>query len=336
MIVSTDFTSTQKTKLRSLAKGKVDKVKIRFSKEQLQEDGSDMLKVSDEQMKKIVSAKTSKNPRGVDLEFTKSDLLHSQEGGFLPVFLAPLLPTIATALGSAVVSYGATKALDAIFGEGMEGDGLTQLGVKPKNTGEGLTQLGVKSGKGLTQLGKGDVKKKEPKAKKSKKKNTNFINNQIKKMLFPIHPLSNHSIDKYLQLIGLDNKFYKSSSKDLLPKRLENDRVMVINLDDMDGTGTHWVCIINSKDNKYVLYYDSFGIEYIDPKIFKFLKSSKKEILYNENQIQDISSVLCGYYCLKMIKDVMLNGFNYQEAINKYTIKPSNHNKDIADNLFMN
>lgn len=174
MILSTDFTSTQKTKLRSLAKGKVDKVKIRFSKEQLQQDGVDMLKVSDEQMKRIVSAKTSSNPRGVDLEFTKSDLIHSQKGGFLPVFLAPLLPTIATAVGSAVVSYGATKALDAIFGQGMEGmqaEGLTQLGMKPKNTGEGLTQLGVKSGKGLTQLGKGDFKKKkEPKSKKGKKK----------------------------------------------------------------------------------------------------------------------------------------------------------------------
>ena len=170
MILSTDFTSTQKTKLRSLAKGKVEKVKIRFSKEQLQQDGSDMLKISDTQMKKVVSAKTSSNPRGVDLEFTKSDLIKSQQGGFLPVFLAPLLPTIATAVGSAVVSYGATKALDAIFGEGMEGDGLTQLGVKPKNTGEGLTQLGVKSGKGLTQLGKGDVKKKEAKSKKGKKK----------------------------------------------------------------------------------------------------------------------------------------------------------------------
>jgi len=169
MIVSTDFTSTQKTKLRALAKGKVDKVKIRFSKEQLQQDGADMLKVSDEQMKKIVSAKTSSNPRGVDLEFTKSDLIKSQQGGFIPLFLAPLLPTIATAVGSAVVSYGATKALDAIFGEGMEAEGLTQLGVKPKNTGEGLTRLGVKSGKGLTQLGKGDVKQKV-KAKKGKKK----------------------------------------------------------------------------------------------------------------------------------------------------------------------
>ena len=170
MIVSTDFTSTQKTKLRALAKGKVDKVKIRFSKEQLQQDGTDMLKVSDEQMKKIVSAKTSSNPRGVDLEFTKSDLIKSQQGGFLPLFLAPLLPTIATAVGSAVVSYGATKALDAIFGEGMEAEGLTQLGVKPKNSGEGLTRLGVKSGKGLTQLGMGDAVKQKVKAKKGKKK----------------------------------------------------------------------------------------------------------------------------------------------------------------------
>jgi hypothetical protein len=69
-------------------------------------------------------------------------------------------------------------------------------------------------------------------------------------------------------LIGLSNKYYESSSKDMLPTKLDNDRVMVINLDNMNGTGTHWVCVINSKDSKYVLYYDSFGIQFIDPKIY--------------------------------------------------------------------
>ena len=137
-------------------------------------------------------------------------------------------------------------------------------------------------------------------------------------------------------MIGLSNKYYESSSKDVLPKKLSNDKVMVINLDDMNGNGTHWVCIINSKDSKYVLYYDSFGVPYIDPKIYTFLKTSKKEILYNENQIQDISSVLCGYYCLKIIKDVMVDGLSYQKSLNKYTLNPSFHNQDTADNLFIN
>ena len=110
---------------------------------------------------------------------------------------------------------------------------------------------------------------------------------------------------------------------------------MVINLDDEDGSGTHWVCVVNSKDSKYVLYYDSFGVPFIDPKIYTFLKTSKKKILYNQNQIQDITSVLCGYYCLKIIKDVMKDGMDYQIAINKYTINPSSHNADIGDNLFL-
>ena len=184
-------------------------------------------------------------------------------------------------------------------------------------------------------MGKGDVKKPNTKS-KSKKKNINLASIQIKKILFPIHPLSNHDIDKYLELIGLSNKYYESSSKDMLPKKLENDKFMVINLDNMNGTGTHWVCVINSKDSKYVLYYDSFGIEYIDPKIYKFLKSSGKEILYNENQIQDITSILCGYYALKLIKDVMIDGLSYQEAVNKYTLNPSKINANLADDLFIN
>ena len=53
-------------------------------------------------------------------------------------------------------------------------------------------------------------------------------------------------------------------SRNNLPK-LKN-RAYVINLDHSENTGTHWT-VIFIKSNE-VIYFDSFGVEYIPKEIF--------------------------------------------------------------------
>ena len=36
----------------------------------------------------------------------------------------------------------------------------------------------------------------------------------------------------------------------------------IINLDDLEGPGTHWVCCYQSKDKKILFYFDSFGMPF--------------------------------------------------------------------------
>ena len=87
--------------------------------------------------------------------------------------------------------------------------------------------------------------------------------------------------------------------------------------DSDDGVGTHWLGYFNDPKDKYIMYFDSFGVEPPE-EIEKWLKSTKKDILYNTSQIQNIKSVLCGYYVIYFI-DSLLSGEDYLDVVNVFS-----------------
>ena len=72
----------------------------------------------------------------------------------------------------------------------------------------------------------------------------------------------------------------------------------VINLDEYENTGTHWVSLFVIP--KYIVYFDSFGVEHIPKEINKFINndttksSSSKRIKSNIFRIQAYDSIMCG------------------------------------------
>ena len=83
----------------------------------------------------------------------------------------------------------------------------------------------------------------------------------------------------------------------------------VINLDHSENTVIHWVVIFVKKDE--VIYFDSFGVEYIPKEIMERIKN--KHIKTSIFRIQDNNSVMCGYFCISyfecMLKDKTLADF---------------------------
>ena len=82
----------------------------------------------------------------------------------------------------------------------------------------------------------------------------------------------------------------------------------IINLDNNNGTGTHWVCYVDS-------FFFLIPLDYQDPKIF-FL--SNDAILHNIKKKKKKKKkkkifVLCGYFCLFFIK-------NFQDGNSIYNI----------------
>ena len=69
----------------------------------------------------------------------------------------------------------------------------------------------------------------------------------------------------------------------------------IINLDDTAGAGTHWVCYRNL--DSMVEYFDPFGL-IMPNEALKYFNTSGKRIVYSINEIQNRSTVLCGYWCL--------------------------------------
>ena len=66
-----------------------------------------------------------------------------------------------------------------------------------------------------------------------------------------------------------------------------------INLDEHANVGTHWIALFCKKNE--IVYFDSFGVEYIPEEIKDFIR------------VQEDNSIMCGYFCIGFI-DFMLAG----------------------------
>lgn len=76
------------------------------------------------------------------------------------------------------------------------------------------------------------------------------------------------------------------------PDRLE---YLVLNLQNSNQGGSHWVAIVNRPDCKNIEYYDSFGLPPTED-VAKYMLKSGKTVLYNSNQVQGINSSACGFF----------------------------------------
>ena len=75
--------------------------------------------------------------------------------------------------------------------------------------------------------------------------------------LLPFHPLKNIETSEYYKNEPRFNGVY---SRNNLPNKIKKG-AYVINLDEYENTGTHWVSLFVKP--KYTVYFDSFGIEHI-------------------------------------------------------------------------
>ena len=89
-------------------------------------------------------------------------------------------------------------------------------------------------------------------------------------------------------------------SRDGLPKKIRKE-CGIINLDDIQGPGTHWVCYRNIDSVvgslPVVEYFDPFGL-IIPNEALRYFNTSGKQIVYSMDEIQNCNTVLCGYWCL--------------------------------------
>ena len=112
--------------------------------------------------------------------------------------------------------------------------------------------------------------------------------------------LSNFDLEGWIDKLGI--KYFRGIfSRDALPEGIDKKECGIINLDDIAGQGTHWVCYRNLEKN-FVEYFDPFGL--IMPyEIHDYLLTSGKEIIYSQDEIQNRETVLCGYWCLYYLNE---------------------------------
>ena len=129
----------------------------------------------------------------------------------------------------------------------------------------------------------------------SRKKQPIQLNSHTRRH-FVIKPLSNFDLMDWVKKLGI-RSLRGIYSRDGLPNKIKKE-CRIINLDDIQGPGTHWVCYRNL--DSVVEYFDPFGL--IMPnealKYFNTASPYGKQIVYSIDEIQNRNTVLCGYWCL--------------------------------------
>ena len=141
-------------------------------------------------------------------------------------------------------------------------------------------------------IGMGVKKNVQRKRASSRKKQPIQLNSHSRNN-FVIKPLSNFDLMDWVKKLGIKH-FRGIYSRDGLPKKIKKE-CGIINLDDMTGPGTHWVCYRNI-DN-LVEYFDPFGL-IMPNEALEYFHTSGKRIVYSMDEIQNRNTVLCGYWCL--------------------------------------
>lgn len=86
--------------------------------------------------------------------------------------------------------------------------------------------------------------------------------------------------------------------RNALPPKPNKNECAIVNLDDKNGPGTHWVAF--KKIGTNIQYYDSFGQLRPPLELINYFGKTVK-VTYNYNREQNFDSYICGHLCLKFL-----------------------------------
>ena len=286
----------------------------------------------------------------------KKDILNALQTGS-GVHIKPTKVQTGGFLGTLLASIGVPLAIEAI--KKMTGKGAPQMGQpkqrpprsvpKPTNYNQdgGLLVPMYRTPPFYGNWPDGTIgmgtKKKAPKKKSSEKGRRSTIRQEL---TIQKRPSSKHSIvkPKFHKNIPLSNydltdwcRYLNIPIKDVL-SRDENvphhhrQALFIYNLEPSYMSGSHWVSTY-VKDN-VINYFDSFGL----PPFQEIVNHARKKnltLLHQNNQIQNINTTTCGYFCLYFLNE-MNKGISYFNLLKVFDIHDTIKNEKFIEQYFKN
>ena len=128
-------------------------------------------------------------------------------------------------------------------------------------------------------------------------KTVSCILNKKDQIIIPHHALSNIELFKYVSCLKIP--FFRGVfMRDNLPSKMWINESGIVNMDNSNGPGTHWVCYKRLGDTVY--YYDAFG-DLTVPKELEHYFRSAKTVMYNYERQQPDNTSICGHLCLEFL-----------------------------------
>lgn len=108
--------------------------------------------------------------------------------------------------------------------------------------------------------------------------------------------LYDYEIDVYADQFNIRN-YRGVCDRQRLPDFPWQYEAIIVNLDDVDNPGTHWVAMRKVRD--IVIYFDSYGDLPPPKEILHYYR--KYDVFYNHRNYQNNNSVICGQLCLEFL-----------------------------------
>ena len=283
----------------------------------------------------------------------KKDILNALQSG-LGVHIKPTKVQTGGFLGTLLASIGVPLAIEAF--KKMTGNGAPQMGQpKPRpprsvprpsnyNQDGGLVipyrsppffgkwpddtiGMGTKK-KSRQKKGKGErsIVRKE----QSIQRNPTSRGNTVKPKFHKNIPLSNYDLIDWCKYLNIPINDVLSRDENVPHNHTQ--ALFIYNLEPAYMSGSHWVATY--VQDKVINYFDSFGL----PPFQEMVNHAKKKnltLLHQNNQIQDLLTTTCGYFCLYFLNE-MNKAKSYFDLLQVFDLNDSMKNERFIERYFKN
>ena len=265
----------------------------------------------------------------------KRDILNSiQSGGQL--VMKPTKSQYGGFLGTLLASIGIPLAVEAIkkmtggaprMGSKLEGHGAPRIGMYQPPPFIGTWEQARKGG-GKKKKSK-KVRSRTIAGKKQSIQKRPSLKHSIVKPKFNKHiPMSNFDLldwCKYLN-IPINNVLSREESSPHNHKQA----LFIYNLEPSYMSGSHWVGTYVK--NGIINYFDSFGMPPFQ-EIVNHAKRKNMTLLHQSDQIQNLMTTTCGYFCLYFLNE-MSKGRSYYDLLKVFNSHNTMENEKYIENYF--
>jgi len=143
-------------------------------------------------------------------------------------------------------------------------------------------------------------------------------------------PLSNHDLIKWCRYLNIP--INDVLSRDERVPHNHSQALFIYNLEPSYMSGSHWVATY-VKDN-IINYFDSFGMPPFQ-ELVNHAKRKNSTLLHQNNQIQNINTSTCGYFCLYLLNE-MNKGKSYYDLLKVFNIHDTIKNEKFIKQYIKN
>ena len=280
----------------------------------------------------------------------KKDILNALQTGS-GVHIKPTKVQTGGFLGTLLASIGVPLAIEAI--KKMTGKGAPQMGQpkqrpprsvpKPTNYNQdgGLlvpmyrTPPFMEIGRTVQSVWGQKKKKKKGRGSSTREKFTlqkrpTVKHSVVKPKFHKNVPLSNYDLIKWCKYLNIPINDVLSRDENV--PHHHRQALFIYNLEPSYMSGSHWVSTY-VKDN-VINYFDSFGL----PPFQEIVNHARKKnltLLHQNNQIQNINTTTCGYFCLYFLNE-MNKGISYFNLLKVFDIHDTIKNEKFLERYFKN